>query len=233
MLTIISLYFSFKTSNCLTEKKGQKMSKNWIASYHHEEKHSFNEWNCNPKMSASGRSKDLLALLSMFIVSLELSKIVVLFEPKTDYDTSNGFTAKEMHQQRSDNNSNVNSNHTPKNPWNQIFMQHDIDGQTNDDYNLSSSLKTIWGDISESAQPDAEYSRDTKYQSVQHGKNVNGIGNGVQSSKSFGQGFENDVSMANANSLKGRAITSRNSSYASYTGIENGNGNQVILGVYF
>lgn len=144
-----------------------------------------------------------------------------------------------MHQIQTDD---CNSNHLIKNPWNQIFMRHDIDGQINEDYKISSSLKTIWNDVSHDKSTSSNASDHNEDflrinsnikqmcsqtpQSVEHVNSVIPVDrNGVQSKAAIklGPGLDN----ANVNALKGRAITARNGNCVSSSGIENGNINQV------
>lgn len=146
-----------------------------------------------------------------------------------------------MHQIQTDD---CNSNHLIKNPWNQIFMQHDIDGQITEDYQISSSLKTIWNDVSDDKSTSSNASDHNEdflrinnnikqmcshtQQSVEHVNNgIPVVRNDIPSKSAikFGSGLEN--ANLNVNALKGRAITARNGNCSSSSGIENGNINQV------
>lgn len=141
-------------------------------------------------------------------------------------------------------NDDCSSQHTAKNPWNQIFMQHDIDGHKNEDYKISSSLKTIWNDVSDGRSTSCNHNEDfarsitakevnptVQACSAQHSNNVIPVGNGTQpkSAIQFGPGSDNGTVVNNSNvcAVKGRAITSRNGSYVASSDIENGNINQV------
>lgn len=136
-------------------------------------------------------------------------------KPSGDYDHSSGITAK--------------------NPWNQsIYMRYDVDdGEKSEDYTISSSLKTIWSDVpgdsrstSSNRSADASCSNSTaailnyfrqpcfqRPQPVQQTNNVViPVGNFMQPTNIFGQG-SSTANNLNLNALKGRAITSRSSSY--------------------
>lgn len=125
---------------------------------------------------------------------------------------------------------NVSSSNATKNPWNQIFMQHDIDTHKNEDYKISSSLKTLWNDVSDGSSQNAVFSPNTNH--GVHNTTQTWAGNDIQSKsvRTFGAGLENNVAVANSlhsNLLKGRAITARSGSYTPYLGNVNANSNQV------
>lgn len=119
----------------------------------------------------------------------------------------------------------------------------DVNRQTNDDYKISSSLKTLWNDVSggtstssnhnvHSSLTDTEVGghniTQTSQSTVQQVNNVALVGNEIQF-KTFGPASDNaTVINLNVNSLKGRAITARNGSYTSNVLVDNGNRNQVI-----
>lgn len=117
-------------------------------------------------------------------------------------------------------------------------MQHDIEnGQTNEDYKISSSLKTIWNDVSDgSSTNSSSYNVDMSRNDYARGDRNNTqsvktlVGNDIPL-KTFGLASDNAAVMSNnsnVNSLRGRAITSRNGSYSSNVLMDNGNRNQVI-----
>lgn len=129
-------------------------------------------------------------------------------------------------------------NGTEKNPWDQVFMRSDNDGPKNEDYKISSSLKTIWSDASDSKtnsfcnivdrHSDAQgCSTQTQLATeyVQFGNNVIAIECDFQSkpqkpidTESYYNTANNNV---NPNLLKGRPITSRNGGYVTHFGTEN------------
>ncbi len=128
-------------------------------------------------------------------------------------------------------------NKTAKNPWNQIFMQYDYNGQKNEDYKISSSLKTIWNDASDNSPVSSNNNANNLQRNASevshlqacsqptehvqyHDKNVMAIRNGVQMKLTKPLGTVSENTMPNnaiSNLLKGRAITARNGGI----GIEN------------
>lgn len=103
-------------------------------------------------------------------------------------------------------------NQRPKNPWNQIFMPYDIDEQMKtDDYKISSSLETIWNDVSDERSNSSHSQTDENSMETCSQNSVTAIAdNSFQShytSKVFGP--VDNANNINSNS-KGRAITARN-----------------------
>lgn len=159
----------------------------------------------------------------------------------SDNDINNGF--KEMHEERTDD---CHLNDPVKNPWNQIFMQHNIDGPKNEDYKISSSLKTIWSDVSDDRSTSSngsdhnddfspknaterrinEFTPSIFSQSV-HNVTPDRLGIQSKSDMKFDHAAGAHLNISGSY-LKGRAIT-RTSCYnnSSSGGIENGNFNQV------
>lgn len=147
----------------------------------------------------------------------------------------------------------MNSNHNiwnTTNPiCNQFFMHHDFDEQKNDEYKISSSLKTIWNNGSENRPITSNSQLDPRSDAMERMKNISQtplsiyvnnmipVDAGIldNSVKTLGRTSDNATAVANnlnCNSLKGRAITARNgyqcSSYMSNLPVENEISNQVI-----
>lgn len=202
---------------------------NW-KSLNHEEKPA---WIFNPKIPVSAQCKwNRQLYCDQWLIAC-----FFFFFRHPGYDVK----VNAMYQIQPDD---CSSHQTAKNPWNQIFMQHDIDGQKNEDYKISSSLKTIWNDVSDgrstSSSNNEDFSRSITAKEVtptvqacsaQHLNNDIPVGNGAQpkSAIQFVPGSDNATGANNSNvyAVKGRAITSRNGSYVTNTNIENGNINQV------
>lgn len=111
-------------------------------------------------------------------------------------------------------------------------MQHENNDKKNEEYKISSSLKTIWNNVSESRQTTSNHQQDISQNVAQQmRKSTQTPVTPALDKLDMTDNVSLVANLLNGNSLKGRAITARNglqyNNYMSNVGIENSNINQV------